>query len=177
MILRSLFALTLVYSALILQICCSKWIPLEWGRPQPLLLAMIFLALRDRFGLAAVSCAGIGFLADSLEPNGMGRYFLLYSLTGWWLQRHAESRPLRSNRATLLLTIGIASFLIPFSALILGLALQPQPIEFLQSSVRTLFSSLWTTLASIPFLGFINSRSLSTATYRRNNRWSVLADS
>lgn len=180
MIFRSMIALLLIYVAAVLQICCSKWIPHSWGRPQLLLLMMIFIALRDRTGLAVVISAGIGFLADSLEPSGMGRFFLLYSMAGWWLQRRAESGLLRLSRPMLVALIGIVSFLIPMTALILGLIIQPQPIEFQQTTSRILATSLWTMGLAFPCLILFNPAAAQTAppsNYHRTNHWNMLTNS
>lgn len=179
MIFRSLLSFLLVYAAVVLQICFSKWIPQAWGRPQLLLLAMIFLALRDRSGLAVVISAGIGFLADSLEPHGMGRFFLLYSVFGWWLQRLVDTAALRLSRVSLFGIVLLASFLIPMSALIIGFLVQPQQIDFLHVASRILASSLWTSLISLPFLYLYNPqapRSQRSSAYHRTNHWNMLTN-
>jgi len=179
MFLRLILNIALIYAALVLQICCGKWLGADWGRPQPLLLVMVLLSLKDRSGLAVVTSAGIGFLADSLEPAGMGRYFLLFSLVGWWLQRRSEAGHLRHTRTTLALTVAFASLLIPLGGLLIGQLLNPHQLPFDKLMFQLCASATWTLALTIPaLLAFRSDANIHRhARTSSSRRWRMLTNS
>jgi len=183
MILRSLIAIVVGYAVMILQICCGKWMSGDWGRPQWLILLMVVMALRDRTGLAVVSGAGVGFLADALEPHGMGRFFLLYSIAAWWIHRRRELHPQRLTLGTFLGNVWFCAASIPFLALIGNGVFQSHSALFGKPVLEVLLTSLWTTFLAIPLIWLFQNEQLSRSSGNRfrpsrsvQNRWNMLTN-
>lgn len=180
MIVRSLLSLILVYLALVAEICCSRRIPTDWGRPQFLLLVLFLIALRNRSGISVVSGACIGFLVDSLEPTGMGRFFLLYSLVAWWLQRRRVSGKVLHSSTQIFLLCFLA-FTIPVAGAFLGVLLASQPLEVQGILFESLASTGWTMLLAIPLLLIlprpVQHRDSGSHPSRTTYRWNMLTNS
>ena len=173
----------LVYFAFVAQGVCSHWLPPAIGTPQLLLVLLIWLGGRGTGGHEILLGAAPGLLADVLEPEGLGRNYLLYAAAAWGAARSLHTLNQSPSWGRTVFFLALCSFCIPMvSALIRGLW-QHLPLDF-----SLLFNNTWTSCAATVLVGatFYGAIRLlqgkrspwaaTTSDTFSKNRWNMLTD-
>lgn len=175
--------LFLIYLAFITQSTAAHWLPTSIGTPQLLLILLVWIVGKIPPGREILLGAALGLLADVLEPEGLGRNYLLFAAAAWWSVRFLHARNQEPTWSRSLLALTLCSLTIPALSSIARAFLQQLPLDFPRLLQNTFTSALTTLALGTLWFTAIALIHRETRSWIRSssdplmkNRWTMLTD-
>lgn len=175
--------LILIYAAFVTQGVAAHWLPAAIGSPQLLLILLVWLVGRFTPGREILIGAALGLLADVLEPEGLGRNYLLFAGAAWWGARFLHARNQEPTWGRSMIVLGVCGVVIPVVSSLARALLQDLPLDMSRLLQHAGTSAVCTACLGAVWFGVIGLLRRETRSWGRSagdsfvkNRWTMLTD-